>query len=112
MNGTDLLDRFSPSIPVATMVRGLIEHVFDPATLNAIPAEVELFTYTRSIEFAHLVGLRADVVFRVHPSVRAAYQKSPARPTATLKSVYEKLSHVEPVSAGRSCGEWLRSARR
>lgn len=96
MNGTDLLERFSCSIPVATMVRGLFEHLFDPATLNAIPAGAELFTYTRSIEFTHLVGLMADVVFRVHPSVRAAYQKSPARPAATLKSVYEKLRHVEP----------------
>jgi hypothetical protein len=96
MNGTDIFDRFARDIPVATMVRGLIEHLFDPASLNGIPAEVELFTYTRSIEFAHLVGLMADVVFRVHPSVRAAYRKSPARHAATLKSVYEKLAHVEP----------------
>ena len=97
MTANDILDRFSRAIPVAVMTRGLVEHLFAPQTLNAIPDGVQLLTYTRSIDFAHLVSLMGDVVFRVHPSVRAAYLKSPeAQSAATLKSFYEKFNHMEP----------------
>ena len=97
MTANDILDRFSRAIPVAVMARGLVEHLFSPQTLNAIPNGVQLFTYTRSIDFAQLVSLMGDVVFRVHPSVRAAYRKSPeAQSAATLKSFYEKFNRMEP----------------
>jgi hypothetical protein len=97
MTADEVLERFTRQVPVAAMVRGLIEHLFAPDTLNAIPRGRELYTYTRSIAFADLVGLMTDVVFRVHPSVRAAYRHSrAARAAATLKAFYEKFSHIEP----------------
>lgn len=97
MTANDILDRFSQTIPIATMTRGLVEYLFSAEHLNAIPPQVELLTYTRSIDFAHLVTLMADVVFRVHPSVRAAYRHSPeAQAVARLKSFYEKFNHLEP----------------
>jgi Transposase DDE domain len=97
MTADEILERFTGQAPVAAMVRGLVGHLFAPDTLNPIPAGHELFTYTRSIAFADLVALMTDVVFRVHPSVRAAYRHSKAaRAAATLKSFYEKVNHVEP----------------
>lgn len=97
MTADDILARFARQAPVAAMARGLIGHLFAPDTLNAIPCGRELLTYTRSIAFADLVGLMTDVVFQVHPSVRAAYRHSrTARAVATLKSFYQKFSHIEP----------------
>src|SRR5437762_10937810 len=87
MTAEDVLARFTQQTPVAAMVRGLIEHLLSPDTLNAIPCGAELFTYTRSIAFADLVALMTDVVFQVHPSVRAAWRHSQtARAAATLKA--------------------------
>ena len=76
MTADQLLERFVQQTPVAAMVRGLVGHLFAPETLNDIPTGVELLTYTRSIEFADLVTLMSELVFRVHPSLRAAYRQS------------------------------------
>lgn len=118
MTAADILERFSREAPIATMTQGIIEHLFSDDTLNAVPVGVELLTYTRSIDFATLVRLMADVVFRVHPSTRAAYFHSHhAQTVATLKSFYDKFNHVEPAvcralvrDLARRCSDILHAA--
>lgn len=97
MTSHDLIERFSRQAPVAFLVRGLIDFAFAPHFLNSIADAARVTTYTRSIEFVHLVALLTDVVFRVHPSVRAAYRgQDQLHAVAGLKCFYDKLNHVEP----------------
>jgi hypothetical protein len=97
MTGTELFERFAQKAPVAVMVRGLIDFTFSSDFLNPLADQVRLSTYTREIEFSHLVSLLTDVVFHVHPSVRAAYRSDDTlQAVAALKSFYDKLNSSEP----------------
>ena len=97
MTTTEIAERFAKKAPVAVMIRGLLDFAFAPDFVNPIAERFRSSTYTRDIEFAHLIALLSDVVFRVHPSVRAAYRNNDhCRAVAGLKCFYEKLQHVEP----------------
>src|SRR5262249_17557502 len=50
--------------------------------------------YTRQLTFSAVTDLLCEVVLRVRPSVRKAYQ-SVSLPAASLRAVYDKLAHVE-----------------
>lgn len=105
MTAQDLIDRFQRQAPVALLIRGLLDFAFDPLFLNSIAAQKQHTTFTRRIEFVHLVALLTDVVFRVHPSVRTAYRNNDRlQAVATLKSFYEKLNHTEPAVAAAYLG--------
>lgn len=97
MTTKELAARFAKKAPVAVMIRGLLDFAFAPDFVNPVAEQFRSSTYTRDIEFAHLIALMSDVVFRVHPSVRAAYRHNDqCQAVAGLKCFYEKLQHVEP----------------
>lgn len=112
MTSAELIDRFAKRAPVALMARGLIDYCLSGPFLNPLAERLGRSTYTRQIEFAHLVALMADVVFATHPSVRAAYRNNDTLQSAAgLKCFYEKLQRVEPgVCAGlvRAVADHLR----
>lgn len=94
-----VFERFVERAPVCVMLRASLEHLFAPAALDAFFERTAQVQYTRELAFSSITALLCQVVLRVKPSLRAAYRDHPG-PGATLKSVYEKLRHVElPLSA-------------
>jgi Transposase DDE domain len=92
----DALDRFVRRSPFTVMVRGVLENLLRPENLDALFAEKAQRQYTRAVLFSSLVDLMGLVVCRIRPSMRSAYLARKDRIGATLKSVYEKLTHLEP----------------
>jgi IS4 transposase len=92
----DALERFVQRSPFSVMVRCTLENLLRPEQLDALFAETADRQYTRQILFSSLVDLMGLVVCKIRPSMRSAYFSRKERIDATLKSVYEKLNHVEP----------------
>jgi hypothetical protein len=97
-----LLDKvFTPFIerrPVCVLARGILERLFDPASLDALFAKTASRGYTKKLHFSTLVGLMGDVVLGVHPSVHAAFQALQEQDqTVSLTAIYNKLDRVEPI---------------
>jgi hypothetical protein len=60
-----------------------------------------LWQDTRALTFAQWVGLRADVVFRIVPSVGAWYQAQQEEGPVTRPAGYDQLKQLElPPAAG------------
>ncbi len=98
-----IFDRFVQQSPVAVMVRGLLEHVLTPASVDALFKEHADSQYTRELLFSQTVDLMGQVVCGIYPSVNAAYQKQRERFTVSRTAVYDKVNGVEPhVSAALS----------
>lgn len=89
-----VFERFARLAPVCVMLRASLEHLFAEAALDELFERTAQVQFTRELAFSSVAGLLCQVVLRVKPSVRAAYLDHPG-PGATLKSVYEKLRHVE-----------------
>ncbi|MGK5093823.1 hypothetical protein WDW89_17650 [Deltaproteobacteria bacterium TL4] len=78
------------------MARALLEQSFNPETLNGIYAETTELQYTRKLLFSTVFALMHQVVFKLHPSIHAAYQKTPnSQIGVSLTSVYHKLNGIE-----------------
>jgi IS4 transposase len=92
----DALDRFVQRSPFTVMVRCTLENLLRPENLDAMFAETADRQYTRQILFSSLVDLMGLVVCKIRPSMRSAYLSRKDRIDGTLKSVYDKLNHVEP----------------
>jgi IS4 transposase len=90
------LERFVQRSPFSVMVRCTLENLLRPERLDAMFAETADRQYTRQILFSSLVDLMGLVVCKIRPSMRSAYFSRKERIDGTLKSVYEKLNHVEP----------------
>jgi hypothetical protein len=94
-----VFERFVQHAPICVMLRASLEHLFAEAALDELFERTAQVQYTRALTFSSIATLLCQVVLRVKPSLRAAYQDHPDL-NATLKSVYEKLQHVElPVCA-------------
>src|SRR5271166_1257269 len=91
-----VFERFVEEIPVAVMVRGLLEHVLTPASVDALFEEHADSQYTRELLFSQTVDLMGQVVCGIYPSANAAYQKQRERFTVSRTAVYDKLNGVEP----------------
>ena len=70
-----VFDRFVQESPVAVMVRGLLEHVLTPASVDALFEQHAENQYTRELLFSQVVDLMGQVVCGIYPSANAAYQK-------------------------------------
>jgi len=64
-------EQFIKRSPGSVMVRGTVERVFDPETVERVVADNALRQYTRALPFAQCVGLMSEVVFGIAPSVGA-----------------------------------------
>jgi hypothetical protein len=87
--------------PVSIMVRGILERVLDPETLERVFSAQALLQYTRELTFAHCGELRSHVVFRLVPSVGAWYKAHQDEMPVTRQAVYDKVKQLElPTAAG------------
>jgi IS4 transposase len=87
--------RFVEKSPISVMVRGTLERVLGADQLDAWFARTAQKQYTRTLLFSTVYELLSQVVFRIKPSVRAAYRDHEAEVGASLISVYNKLNGVE-----------------
>jgi IS4 transposase len=106
----DVLEPFVQRSPISVMVRGVLENLLRPESLDAVFAEVADRQYTRKILFSSLVDLMGLVVCKIRPSMRAAYLARQDQIDATLKSVYDKLNHVEPATVSEMVRRSFRDA--
>src|SRR5438874_8376514 len=77
------------------MVRGTLELVLGAEQLDAWFARTAQKQYTRAVLFSTVYDILSQVVFRIKPSVRAAYRDHEAKVGASLISLYNKLNGVE-----------------
>jgi hypothetical protein len=88
--------RFVEKSPISIMVRGTLERVLGADHLDAWFARTAQKQYTRTLLFSTVYDILSQVVFRIKPSVRAAYQEQAETVGASLISVSNKLNGVEP----------------
>jgi hypothetical protein len=87
--------RFVEKSPISVMVRGTLERVLGADQLDAWFARTAQKQYTRTLLFSTVYDLLSHVVFRIKPSVRAAYREREDDVGASLISVYNKLNGLE-----------------
>jgi hypothetical protein len=92
-----ILERFCEQTPFAVMLRASLEHLFAPSRLDELFERSAVDQYTRHLTFSALTDLFAEVVLRVRPSIRKAYQSADL--PVSLRAVYDKLAHVETSTA-------------
>lgn len=87
-------------VPLAVMVRGLLEWLLDEPTLDKLFHEHAPEQYTRELTIHALVGLVVQVAAGIRASVFAAYKADQAldKPTITTsyQAVYGKLGRLQP----------------
>ena len=87
--------RFVEKSPISVMVRGTLERVLGADQLDAWFAQTAQKQYTRTVLFSAVYDILSQVVFRIKPSVRAAYRNHEDKVGASLISLYNKLNGVE-----------------
>jgi Transposase DDE domain len=87
--------RFVEKSPLSVMVRGTLERVLGADQLDAWFARTAQKQYTRTVLFSTVYDVLSQVVFRIKPSVRAAYRDQEDKVGASLISLYNKLNGVE-----------------
>ena len=86
--------RFVEKSPMSVMVRGTLERVLGADQLDAWFARTAQKQYTRTILFSTVDDLLSHVVFRIKPSVRAAYRDHEDQGGASLLSLSNPLKGV------------------
>jgi hypothetical protein len=76
-------------------VRGTLERILGAEQLDAWFARTAQKQYTRTVLFSTVYDILSQVVFRIKPSVRAAYRDHEDKVGASLISLYNKLNGVE-----------------
>ena len=71
--------RFVEKSPISVMVRGTLERVLGAEQLDAWFARTAQKQYTRTVLFSTVYDILSQVVFRIKPSVRAAYRDHEAK---------------------------------
>jgi Transposase DDE domain len=94
-----VFDRFVEKSPISVMVRGILERVLGADQLDAWFARTAQKQYTRTVLFSTVYDILSQVVFRIKPSVRAAYRDHEDQVGASLISLYNKLNGVETHTA-------------
>src|SRR5215813_13110924 len=87
--------RFVEKSPIAVMVRGTLERVLGAEQLDAWFARTAQKQYTRTVLFSTVYDILSQVVFRIQPSVRAAYRDQADKGGTSLISLYNKLNGIE-----------------
>jgi IS4 transposase len=87
--------RFVEKSPISVMVRGTLERVLGPDALDWWYERTAQRQYTRALLFSTVYDLMSQVVFRIQPSVHAAYRAHEAQVGTSVVSVYNKLPELE-----------------
>lgn len=91
-----VFERFVERAPMCVAARAVLEVALDPEELDQLFQERARRQYTRTLLFSTSVELMASVVCRVHRSVHAAHRVSLEKSAVSIRSIYNKLAHLEP----------------
>jgi IS4 transposase len=91
----EIFDRFVEESPISVMGVGMVERVLSAEKIDRIFNKISEVQYTRELLFSTVFELLSYAVFRIHPSVHAAYQAHPKKLNVTIPAVYDKLKGVE-----------------
>ena len=94
-----VFQRFVQSSPLSVMLRGTLEHVLGADQPDQFYKRTANNQYTRELLFSTVYELMSEVVFRLQPSVRAAYRARADEVETSLTSVYNKLNGLETHTA-------------
>lgn len=92
-------DRFVKKAPVVVMVRGILERVLSPASLNELYDRVADKQYTRDLLFSSVFELMNLVVCRIQPSINSAYQDNKEEILTSVTSVYNKINGIDTTTS-------------
>ena len=90
-----VFERFVAHSPISVMVRGTLERVLGADPLDLWYERTAQKQYPRALLFSTVYDLRSQVVFRIQPSVHAAYRAQEAQVGTSVVSVYNKLQELE-----------------
>jgi len=99
-----VFERFAALAPMGVAARAVMESALCPKELEQLFENTARQQYTRTLLFSTCVELMASVVCRVHRSVHAAHQASLEKSAVSIRSIYNKLGHLEP----NLSAEWVR----
>ena len=91
----EVFERFVDHSPISVMVRGTLERVLGADALDWWYERTAHKQYTRDLVFSTVYDLMSQVVFRIQPSVHAAYRAQEAQVGTSVVSVYNKLQELE-----------------
>jgi IS4 transposase len=91
----EVFERFVDRSPISVMVRGTLERVLGADPLDLWYERTAQKQYTRELLFSTVYDLMSQVVFRIQPSVHAAYRAQEAQVGTSVVSVYNKLQEIE-----------------
>jgi IS4 transposase len=90
-----VFEQFINKSPISVMARATIEYALSASALDALFNRTAKRGYERELLFSTTVDLMSLVVCGSAPHVQSAYKQIHERVPVTLKSVYEKLQHIE-----------------
>src|SRR5713101_1577372 len=90
-----VFERFVDHSPISVMVRGTLERVLGADPLDLWYERTAQKQYTRDLLFSTIYDLMSQVVFRIQPSVHAAYRAQEAQVGTSVVSVSNKLQEIE-----------------
>jgi IS4 transposase len=91
-----VFEEFIKQSPISVMARATVEHVLSASSLDDLFEKNAERGYTKDLLFSTTVDLMSLVVCGKAPHVQSAFKQIHERVPVTLKSVYEKLQHIEP----------------
>jgi hypothetical protein len=124
-----VFERFIEKSPISVMVRGILERVLGAKHLDAWYERTAHKQYTRTLLCSTVYDLLSQVVFRIQPSVHAAYRNHEDTVGTSRVSVSNKLNGLETHTSaalvrdsatvlrplidqvGGACTPWLPGAR-
>ncbi len=103
----EIFERFAKNCPIPVALRATLERIFSPERVFAPEKLDDWFKlnadkqYTKELLFSTIFDLMSLVVFKVFPSVNAAYQSKTETIATSISSVYNKLNGLEPAVAAK-----------
>jgi len=91
-----VFERFAKDCPLPVMVRGTLEWALAAEQLNQIFKQTAQQQYVSELAFSTVADLMFMVVAKTRKSMHAAYQAHQESIQVSVKSVYNKLNHLEP----------------
>jgi IS4 transposase len=95
-----VFEQFINNSPISVMSRATIEHALSAPAIDELFNRTAERGYERELLFSTTVDLLSLVVCGTAPHVQSAYKHIRERVPVTLKSVYEKLQHIETSVSG------------
>jgi hypothetical protein len=90
-----VFEQFVNKSPISVMARATVEHALCTSALDELFDRTAERGYTKELLFSTTVDLMSLVVCGKAIHVQSAFQQIRDRVPVTLKSVYEKLQHIE-----------------